>query len=96
MLIQRCYYDPPQQPWLLSCIYGSPHSKRKFKFWDSIAKFGKNYNGSWLCIGDFHMILNQSKKIGGWPYASSSNDLFQSFMDSFGMVDLGFIGNPFT
>ena len=56
----------------------------------------KDYIGPWLCIGDFNMILSQSKKYGGRPYACSSNDPFQSFLDSFGMVDLGFSSNPFT
>jgi hypothetical protein len=42
------------------------------------------------------MILSQSEKYGGRPFASSSNDPFHSFLDSFGIVDLGFTGNPFT
>jgi hypothetical protein len=42
------------------------------------------------------MILSQSKKYGGRPFACSSNDPFHSFFDSFGMIDLGFCGNPFT
>jgi hypothetical protein len=37
------------------------------------------------------MILSQSKKYGGRPFACSSNDPFHSFLDSFGMVDLGFL-----
>ena len=41
------------------------------------------------------MILSQSEKYSGQPYACSSNDPFYSFLDSFGMVDLGFFGNPF-
>jgi hypothetical protein len=42
------------------------------------------------------MILSQSDKYGGRPYASSSTDAFHGFLDSFGMIDLGFSGNPFT
>ena len=38
----------------------------------------------------------QSEKFGGRPYACSSNDVFHGFLDSFGMIDLGFSGNPFT
>ncbi|XP_062152043.1 uncharacterized protein LOC133860458 [Alnus glutinosa] len=34
--------------------------------------------------------------MGGLPYASSSTDFFHEFVNSFGMIDLGFIGNPFT
>jgi hypothetical protein len=34
--------------------------------------------------------------MGGLPYASSSTDYFHDFVNSYGMVDLGFTGNPFT
>ena len=54
------------------------------------------YHGPWLCIKDFNMILSQSEKYGGRPYACSSNDAFHGFLDSFGMIDLGFTRNPFT
>ena len=57
---------------------------------------GKDYIGPWLYIGDFNMILSQFEKYDGRLYACSSNDLFHSFLDSFGMVDLGFSSNPFT
>ena len=42
------------------------------------------------------MILSQSEKYGGRPFACSSNDAFRSFLDAFGTIDLGFSGNPFT
>jgi hypothetical protein len=56
----------------------------------------KDYLGPWSCIGDFNIILSQSEKYGGRPFACSSNAPFRSFLDSFGMIDLGFSGNPFT
>jgi hypothetical protein len=34
--------------------------------------------------------------MGGLPYASSSADCFHEFVNSYGLVDLGFTGNPFT
>jgi hypothetical protein len=40
--------------------------------------------------------LDQSEKLGGRPVASSSNCPFKGFIDHFGLVDLGFSGNPFT
>jgi hypothetical protein len=70
-----------------------PH---KSLFWNSFMDVGKDHYGPWLCIGDFNMILSQSDKYGGRPYASSSSDAFHGFLDSFGMIDLGFSGNPFT
>jgi hypothetical protein len=91
-----CYSDPPNHPWMLSCIYGSPYAFNKSQFWDNMSKLGENFNGPWLCIGDFNMILSQQDKMGGLPYASSSMDFFHDFVNTNGMVDLGFIGTPFT
>jgi hypothetical protein len=56
----------------------------------------KDYYGSWMCIGDFNMILSQSEKYDGRPFACSSKVAFHSFLDSFSMIDLGFSGNPYT
>jgi hypothetical protein len=49
-----------------------------------------------LCIGDFNSILVQSEKQGGRPVASSSQCLFKYFINHFGMIDLRYVGNPFT
>ena len=91
-----CYSDLPNTPWLLSSIYGPPKKHNEPKFWDSLLDLGMGYHGPWLCIGDFNMILSQSNKFDGCPYACSSNDAFHGFLDTYGMIDLGFSGNPFT
>jgi len=81
---------------MLSCIYGSPYASGKPEFWDNMMQLGANLTVPWLCIGDFNMILSQQDKMGGLPYASSSTDSFTGFVNLFGMIDLGFTGNPFT
>ena len=40
--------------------------------------------------------MDQSKKSGGRPVDSSSHYSFGGFIDHFGMIDVGFVGNPFT
>jgi hypothetical protein len=91
-----CYSDPPNSPWILSCIYGPPYRKYDGCFWDSLSAMGDNYSAPWLCIGDFNKILDQSEKIGGRPFACSSCDPFREFINHHGLIDLGFTGNPFT
>jgi hypothetical protein len=49
-----------------------------------------------LCIGNLNFVLDQSEKLGGRPVASSSLCPLKGFIDHFGLVDLGFSGNPFT
>jgi hypothetical protein len=65
-------------------------------FWDSLSFVGDGFVSSWLSIGDLNYVLSQSKKLGGRPVASSSHCPFKQFIDHFGLVDLGFVGNPFT
>jgi hypothetical protein len=91
-----CYSDPPYSPWILSCIYGPPKRSDRRVFWESIAAIGDGFEASWLCIGDFNSVVNQSEKTGGRPVSSSSKCPFRRFIDHFGMIDVGFAGNPFT
>jgi hypothetical protein len=91
-----CFSDPPHSPLILSCVYGLPDKRDRLVFWDSFANIGNLFEASWLCIGDFNSVLDQSKKLGGKPVSSSSNCPFRSFIDLFGMIDLGFVGNPYT
>jgi len=91
-----CYSNPPNKPWILSCIYRPPYSKNKSNFWDSLSTIGENHSGAWLCIRDFNMIIDQFEKIGGRLFACSSSDPFRLFMNNNGMVYLGFSSNPFT
>jgi hypothetical protein len=91
-----CFSDPPHSPWILSCVYGPPDRRDRLAFWDSFESIGSLFEASWLCIGDFYSVLDQSKKLGGKPVSSSSNYPFKSFIDLFGMIDLGFARNPYT
>jgi hypothetical protein len=50
----------------------------------------------WLCIGDFNTITAQSDKLGGRHFNGSFSNNFCNFMNTFGMIDLDFIGNPYT
>ena len=90
------YSNPPHSPWILSYIYGPPDKRDKLAFWDSLSSVGDGFVSPWLCIGDLNYVLNQSEKLGGRLVASSSHCPFKQFIDHFGLVDLGFVGNPFT
>jgi hypothetical protein len=68
-----CYSDPPQSLWILSCVYGPPNRRDRLAFWDTFAFIGEGFEATWLCIGDFNSILDQSEKIGGRPIVSSSH-----------------------
>lgn len=65
-------------------------------FWNVFSVNSEDSNIPWLCIGDLNHILSQSEKLGGQPYGSPSSCPFRSFIDRFGLIDLGFTGNPYT
>jgi exonuclease III len=91
-----CFSDPPHSPWILSCVYGPPNKQDRRAFWDSFASIGEGFEASWLCIGDFNSFVDQTEKSGGRPVDCSSHSPFRSFIEHFGMIDVGFVGNPFT
>jgi hypothetical protein len=91
-----CFSDPLHSLWILSCVYGPPNRRDRRAFWDSFAFIGEGFEASWLCIGDFNSVVDQTEKLGGRPIDSSSHCPFRSFIDHFGMIDVRFVRNPFT
>jgi hypothetical protein len=90
------FSNPPHSPWVLSCVYGLPNRRDRRDFWDSFATIGERFEASWLCIGDFNSVVLQTEKSSGIPVDSSSHCPFRNFIDHFDMIDVGFVGNPFT
>ncbi len=75
---------------MLSAIYVPPIAHLRNVFWESLNKTGQSFCGPWLCIGDFNVLLSQSDKRGGRPFASSSTNIFGSLISDHGLIDLGF------
>ena len=90
-----CFFDPPHSLWILSCVYGPPDRRERLAFWDSFASIGNLFEVFCLCIVDFNSVLDQSEKLGGRLVSNSSHCPFRSFIDLFGMINLGF-ANPYT
>jgi hypothetical protein len=38
-----CYFDPPNSPWILFCIYDPPDKRDKLAFWDSFTSVGEGF-----------------------------------------------------
>lgn len=65
-------------------------------FWDNLEIFADSILEPWLLVGDFNAIGSQKEKHGGQPFACFSKYGLSSFISDYGLVDLGFNGNPFT
>lgn len=85
-----------ERPWQHSLVYGPPVLSLRPMFWTLLNEIEAAYCGPWLIVRDFNVVLNQSDKNRGNPVASSSNGGFQNMIDFNGLLDLEFIGSPFT
>lgn len=84
------------QPWQISFVYGSAVPHLRPSFLSSLQEVGQSFHGAWVLIGDFNMVLNSDDKRGGRPVPGPSRSVFRSFVDLFELIDLGFMGPPFT
>lgn len=90
------YSDPPNTPWLVSCVYGPTRWHLRDDFWHVLDSVASSFGGPWLCMGDFNCLLADWEKQGGLPVASSFLNPLQNLINSHGLIDLGFHGSPFT
>jgi len=80
---------------LLTFVYDPHYKNLCTEFWNATDNFGASYNDHWVCIGDFNAIILPDDKLGGRPFDFYSSNPFIDFMDGYGMIDLGFCGNPY-
>lgn len=53
----------PDKCWKLTCFYGHPDRGAREESWQLLSHLRQFSSQSWLCVGDFNKILNQSKKL---------------------------------
>lgn len=84
------------QNFFLSLAYGPSVWTQKEWFWDQLRLLGTQSQDPWVCLGDLNDVLKQREKRGGRDVRASSSRGLAHFMESCGMVDLGFSGCNFT
>lgn len=84
------------EPWQLSLVYGPTCPQFRPAFLELLHDVGSSFPGDWAMMGDFNMLLSSDDKRGGRPVAGPSRNPFRFFVDNFDLIDLGFIGFPFT
>lgn len=72
---------------LLTAIYASPIFERRKLLWSSFTNLTTILSKPWLIIGDFNDIAKLSEQ---------KMSVFNNFLTNYGLVDLGFLGSPFT
>lgn len=77
-------------------VYGNPIFQQRRNLWDKILALLTNRNSPWCCLGDFNEMLSNHDKDGARPLQQNRVDLFRSFLDRAGLMDLELKGCRFT
>ncbi|KAM2096827.1 hypothetical protein ACFX1R_020424 [Malus domestica] len=82
--------------WYLFVIYASTDEKKRQDQWGYLSRRLGNNKGKTFLIGDFNDILCNDEKEGGNYRPTSSMRDFREFVAQNELMDLGFVGYPFT
>lgn len=81
---------------MLTCFYEWPEASQKNKSWALLSHLSTFVRGPWCCIGDFNTILHSKEKQSRFPPQFKQMDEFRLALDACNLVDLGFVGYPYT
>ncbi|XP_057790784.1 uncharacterized protein LOC131007889 [Salvia miltiorrhiza] len=82
--------------WDFCGVYGWSRTEEHHHTWELLRKISLEIGDKWLCGGDFNETLYHFEKKGGNLKADSRLCAFRDVVDSCGLQDLGFSGDPFT
>jgi exonuclease III len=82
--------------WNFVGFYGPPHKINRRIIWENLHALLESFEGPWVVLGDFNVILDDSEKEGGRIGCSSMPSYLKDLLFDLGAVDLGFAGNKFT
>ncbi|KAL9672970.1 hypothetical protein QQ045_029223 [Rhodiola kirilowii] len=80
----------------LIVVYASNNRSDRRMMWEEIEKAGKNFNGCWLCMGDFNCIKYQNDKLNGNRVRDADVGDFRKFLSNTGLQDLPSSGYHYT
>jgi hypothetical protein len=82
--------------WRATFIYGEPRWEQRHLFWDMLRRLRGEWNGPWICCGDFNEVLVQDEHYGSTDRSEVQMELFRNYLDECNLIDLGFCGPKFT
>ncbi|KAL0342468.1 UNVERIFIED_CONTAM: hypothetical protein Scaly_1909400 [Sesamum calycinum] len=84
------------RPWQFMGVHCPAVSALRPVFWHSFNNICYSFDGPWLAMGDFNVVMSQTEKRGGKPFASASRNALGNEFDVCNLIDLGFTGASFT
>ncbi|GAA0161120.1 hypothetical protein LIER_39168 [Lithospermum erythrorhizon] len=77
-------------------IYASCDDAIRLKQLAEISGRNPGDHKGWCLFGDFNDILHKQEKIGGVERSEASMRMFRGFVEEASLLDMGFMGQPFT
>lgn len=87
---------PQLREWRFTGFYGESRRELRYRSWDHMKFLGSMSDLQWLCAGDFSEVLRAEEQIGGVGRSEAQMDGFRDAAQTCSLLDLGFIGLPYT
>lgn len=75
-----------------SFVYVNYYMNLRIGLWDNLYSIAHGITYPLLTSGDFNMVWNREKRIGGVPIQNVDTDVFESFIESSGLAQMPFKG----
>jgi hypothetical protein len=73
-------------------VYGEPKADRRRIFWDRLRFLKAQWDGPWVCLGDFNEVLYSDEHLGANARGEAQMRQFRDCLEDCHLVDLGLVG----
>ncbi|XP_060210412.1 uncharacterized protein LOC132637319 [Lycium barbarum] len=80
----------------VTAVYAKCTALERQELWDDLTDISNQIQSGWCIGGDFNVILEPSKNIGGKIHRAYKNFDFAACMNRCGLEDAGFVGSNYT
>ncbi|KAG4162157.1 hypothetical protein ERO13_D01G101250v2 [Gossypium hirsutum] len=95
--IHICYQKPGEMTKVYrTAVYASPNGTKQKKLWPQLAELVHDPGKAWLLGEDCNAIVSSDERGRGSINRSRVSNLFNNFILSMGLHDLGFLGPAYT
>ena len=80
----------------ITFVYGEAQVPERYKTWDKLRSIVNASSLPWAAMGDFNEVLHAHEHDGVGNRSQAQMDAFRDALDTCGLSDLGYKGNPWT
>ncbi|OIT21093.1 hypothetical protein A4A49_63446, partial [Nicotiana attenuata] len=90
----RLYHQELGKYIMMTFVYARCCALERLELWDNLYYLASDMELPWLVGGDFNVVVGEEEKIGGLPVYPPEYEEFACCVNSCGLFDLGYKGNP--